>query len=111
METSRGKTPLRNEYINHSDIIKAMIIPTKGAKKINSTVLRIGSALMAPKPALATAAPANPPISVCDEDDGMPNHQVSRFQQMAAIRPEKTTFIMVTLLTTSGFTVLATVLA
>src|SRR5262245_3233508 len=30
-----------------------------------------------------SAAPAKPPISACDEDDGRPHHQVSRFQAMA----------------------------
>ena len=32
-----------------------------------------------------------PPIKVCEEEDGIPNHQVSKFQQIAAIRPEKIT--------------------
>jgi hypothetical protein len=36
-------------------------------------------------------APAKPPISVCDELDGMPNHQVIRFQVIAATRPANTT--------------------
>src|ERR1700722_2563786 len=42
-------------------------------------------------PACASAAPIKPPNNVCDELDGMPNHQVRRFQQMAAIRPLKIT--------------------
>lgn len=33
------------------------------------------------------AAPANPPISVCEDEDGMPFHHVTRFQVMAAITP------------------------
>src|SRR5882757_5302489 len=37
------------------------------------------------------AAPIKPPIRVCEELDGMPNHQVSKFQAMAPIRPEKIT--------------------
>jgi len=37
------------------------------------------------------AAPANPPISVCDEEDGMPSHHVARFQKIAATIPEKIT--------------------
>ena len=45
---------------------------------------------MAPNPEAAMAAPAKPPINVCDEDDGIANHQVARFQTMAAIKPEKT---------------------
>src|SRR5205814_9280968 len=31
----------------------------------------------------ASAAPTSPPISACDELDGNPNHQVSRFQAIA----------------------------
>src|SRR5580765_7975716 len=37
------------------------------------------------------AAPIKPPIRVCEELDGIPNHQVSRFQAMAPISPEKIT--------------------
>src|SRR4051812_29501616 len=58
-------------------------------------------------PALAIPAPANPPISVCEELEGIPFHQVSRFQMMEAISPEKTTGSVMN----SGFTVLATVSA
>src|SRR2546430_12072041 len=42
-------------------------------------------------PALARAAPIKPPMRVCDELEGMPDHQVSRFQVIAAIRPAKIT--------------------
>src|SRR5580698_5551085 len=42
-------------------------------------------------PAWASAAPTKPPIRVWEELDGMPSHQVSRFQPMAAISPEKMT--------------------
>ena len=53
------------------------------------------------------AAPANAPISVCDEDDGIPNHQVNKFQNIAAINPEKT----IGRVTNSSITVLDTVSA
>ena len=43
------------------------------------------------KPPCATAAPANPPINVCDELDGIPNHQVNKFQQIAAKTPARMT--------------------
>lgn len=33
------------------------------------------------------AAPANPPISVCEDEDGIPFHHVIRFQVMAAMTP------------------------
>ena len=38
-----------------------------------------------------TAAPKKPPISVCDDDEGIPNNQVNKFQTIAAINPEKIT--------------------
>ena len=34
-------------------------------------------------PALATPAPTKPPTNACDDEDGMPNHQVIKFQEMA----------------------------
>src|SRR5580698_674122 len=42
-------------------------------------------------PAWASAAPMKPPSSVWDELEGMPAHQVRRFQAIAAIRPENIT--------------------
>ena len=43
---------------------------------------------MACQPNAAKNAPAKPPISVCEEEEGMPYHQVIRFQVIAASRPE-----------------------
>src|SRR5574344_1446929 len=37
------------------------------------------------------AAPANPPINVCEEEDGIPSHHVAKFHMMAATIPEKIT--------------------
>ena len=48
-------------------------------------------AISDPVPALATAAPTSPPISACDEDDGMPYYQVMRFQAIAPISAPNTT--------------------
>ena len=42
------------------------------------------------KLAPAKAAPTNPPINVCDELEGIPNHQVIRFQTIAASKPAST---------------------
>jgi hypothetical protein len=56
--------PLRNELKNQRDIMKAINIPIRGARKIKLTVLRITAELTASIPAAATPAPANPPISV-----------------------------------------------
>ena len=55
----------------------------------------------------AIAAPAKPPISVCEEEDGIPSHHVARFQIMAAIIPEN----MIGNVTKSAITVLETVSA
>ena len=40
-------------------------------------------------PSAARPAPIRPPNSACDELDGMPNSQVSRFHRMPPIRPAK----------------------
>ena len=58
-------------------------------------------------PANAMAAPTNPPINVCDELDGIPYHQVTTFQMIAASNPDKIT----TRVMPSGFTDLETVSA
>ena len=34
--------------------------------------------------------PAKPPTSACDEEEGMPSHQVPRFHAMAPSRPHST---------------------
>jgi hypothetical protein len=36
-------------------------------------------------------APTSPPNSACDEEEGIPKYQVSRFQQIAPTTPAKTT--------------------
>jgi hypothetical protein len=78
--------------MNHREKINAMIMPTSGANKIKEAVFITGAELIALKvPAWAIAAPAKPPINVWDEEEGIPDHQVSKFQIIAAINPEKTT--------------------
>ena len=46
---------------------------------------------MALKPALATAAPAYPPNSACDELVGSPKYHVIRFQMIAPMSPARIT--------------------
>ena len=46
---------------------------------------------IATPPALATPAPTRPPISACDELDGIPAHQVIRFHEIAPINAPKIT--------------------
>src|SRR3989338_4045733 len=50
----------------------------------------------APKPALVTAAPTNPPTRACELDVGNPHHQVIRSQIIAPISPEKMTATSIT---------------
>jgi hypothetical protein len=66
----------------------AVSIPISGAQIINAAILNITEERIASQPQAIIAAPANPPISVCEDDDGIPHHQVSKFQVMAAIIPE-----------------------
>ena len=93
--------------MNQSEMIKAIIIPTKGANTIKLTVLITGAGFTDKKPACAIAAPAKPPISVCEELEGIPYHHVSRFHVMAATRPEMITGRVMNY----SFTVLAMVFA
>ncbi|MNN10248.1 hypothetical protein D3C81_1231660 [compost metagenome] len=46
--------------------------PRNGEIRIKATVFSRPLPTSAPVPALATAAPTSPPISACDDDDGMP---------------------------------------
>jgi len=100
-----GPHPFRNELMNQSEMIKAMIIPINGARTMKLTVLiTIGELITLKLPACAMAAPAKPPINVWEDEEGMPDHQVSKFQIIAAISPEKITSSVIK----SGFTVLET---
>ena len=47
--------------------------------------------LTALPPAAAIVEPITPPMSACDELDGMPNSHVSRFQMIPPARPAATT--------------------
>src|SRR5581483_1190308 len=57
----------------------------------------------------AIAAPTRPPISACDELDGSPSHQVSRFHAIAPISAARTVRVFASPVSTIPFpTVLAT---
>ena len=99
------------EFRNQRDIRKAMIMPTSGASTIKLAVLRMMGEFTAFQPPAAMAAPANPPIRVWEEEEGIPYHQVRRFQRIAAINPERMTHNMLLVWISAGFTVLATVSA
>ena len=47
-------------------------MPSSGATKMNATILKSPLAMSEPAPTFATAAPTSPPISACDELEGMP---------------------------------------
>ena len=66
--------------------------PSSGEMTMKATVFQMPPATSASGPALATTAPAMPPISACDELDGMPHHQVMAFQAMAPMRAPNTTW-------------------
>ena len=86
----------------------ATSIPIKGARKMKEAIFRITVPFTTDnEPHLAIAAPAKPPISVCEEEEGIPNHQVAKFQIMAATIPEN----IIGNVTKSAITVLETVSA
>src|SRR5215208_47420 len=82
-------------------------MPNSGDGGMNKMVFSRLPRSNAPKPALATPAPAKPPMSACEDEVGRPSHQVRRFQAIAPASPAKTTAS----LTTAESTVLPTVLA
>ncbi|MNK85196.1 hypothetical protein D3C87_1050710 [compost metagenome] len=88
-----------------------------GASTINPTITKTPDGISPTLPALyqfttsipawAIAAPAKPPIKVCEELEGIPNHQVNKFQIMAAITPASITVKLISMV----LAVLATVSA
>ena len=92
-------------------IIKAIKPPIKGAKKINKITFKISPPAITSNPACATAAPANPPISVCDDEDGIPNRHVNKFQNVAASKPARITQRSIALLSTVFATVFPTLMS
>jgi len=63
--------------------------------------------LIALPPAAAIVEPITPPMSACDELDGMPNSQVSRFQMIPPARPAATTCSVTTLVFTRPLAIVA----
>ena len=55
------------------------------------TLLMMPSIWSAPNPAATIVAPSRPPMSACDDELGMPNHHVNRFQAMAPMSAAMTT--------------------
>src|SRR5437879_3288366 len=71
-----------------------------GDSTMNTAILRKPASSSEDHPAAATAAPAIPPISACEDDVGRPRYQVIRSHAIAPISPENTT----DRLSTSGLT-------
>ena len=66
-----------------------MSMPAIGATKMKITVAVTTPKRMDSQPKAARKAPAKPPISVCEDDDGMPYHQVTKFHVIADNKPAK----------------------
>src|SRR5215218_5232856 len=105
--STRAGVARRNSHRLASMSRNPRVIPSSGDRAMNRMVFSRLAAFRTLKPALATPAPANPPISACDEEVGSPSHQVKKFQATAPTSPAKATAS----LTTPGSTVLPTVLA
>src|SRR5215218_1524910 len=75
----------------------------------STTLLNTVANRIASEPAATHVAPMSPPNSACDELDGNPRNQVTRFQVIAPTRPAKiTTGVITASLTIPPEMVLAT---
>ncbi|MNR81263.1 hypothetical protein D3C72_120030 [compost metagenome] len=63
--------------------VNARTNPITGLKSRDSTIREIPLSCRACQPWPAKPAPMTPPIKACDELEGMPHHQVRRFQAIA----------------------------
>src|SRR5438045_2139215 len=68
-----------------------MTKPIAGEMKMNATVFRMPAGISAQVPAFATPAPTRPPISACDDEEGMAYHQVMMFHEIAPTSAPSTT--------------------
>src|SRR2546425_2041129 len=82
----------------------------RGATSAGMTTLCASPCHSTPfSPDCARAAPTRPPMSACDELDGRPNHQVSKFHTIAPKRAASTVFVLMRFEATMSFpTVFAT---
>ena len=71
--------------------VKPTVSPMSGARIMNTPILISPLATSAPNPPFATAAPANPPMSACEELVGRPQCQVMRSHAIAPTRPARMT--------------------
>ena len=61
--------------------------PTSGASTMNTPISRMPCATSTPEPPLATAAPAMPPTSACDDDVGKPEPERDQVPDDRAHQP------------------------
>lgn len=94
-------------YNKIKEIEIANTIPISGAQNIKAAIFNITKLCIAPNPQAVIAAPAKPPINVCEDEEGIPKRQVSKFQIIEAITPDK----IIGKLIYCSITVLETVLA
>src|SRR5512134_20717 len=66
-------------------------MPSSGLITMNRIGLTQPDPMSATAPALATAAPPNPPMSAWEDELGSPKYQVTRFQTIAPISAPSTT--------------------
>lgn len=62
----------RNTHETMIIMMEPRTMPSKGEITINATVLITPAVISELVPDFAIAAPINPPISACDDEDGIP---------------------------------------
>ena len=65
--------------------------PTSGDSTIGSTIFCTIPLQNTIPCGTSRVAPTRPPIRACEDEDGMPKYQVTRFQTIAPARPARTT--------------------
>src|SRR6266536_1887459 len=65
--------------------------PTSGDSTIGMTIFSTMPAQNTTPCGASRVAPTSPPNSACEDDDGMPKYQVTRFQTIAPTSPASTT--------------------
>src|SRR6202140_4965400 len=90
LSTAKG-VERTNIHDTASTSTKARQKPSKGERTMAAPVMPSQDQTIAAVPAFIIPAPASPPISACELLEGIPSHQVSRFQQIAPMRAPKIT--------------------
>ena len=67
-----------------------------GESTMKATIFAMPESTSPCEPQRREQAPISPPASACEDDEGSPHHQVSRFQTMAPISAAKITASTIT---------------